>query len=138
MYFTLSLQLSSIIAILLNLILFVLTLKFTPPALADYSRIIRLNCFFDAIIDLKLFFSMNVSVYEVNFYFRSNSRTKNSTYFQHPIVLNGYLYMMSFSPLWNYLPNVAKSFLYSCVYGIILLISIVPIDFYYRFSSVCR
>jgi hypothetical protein len=46
--------------------------------------------------------------------------------------------MLSFSPLWNYLSNVARSLLYSYVYGIILLITTVPIDFYYRFSSVCK
>jgi hypothetical protein len=63
MYSTLSSQISSAIAILLNLILFVLTFKFTPSAMADYSRIIRLNCFLDVIIDFKIFFSLNVSVY---------------------------------------------------------------------------
>jgi hypothetical protein len=61
MYSPLSSQLASTIAIILNMILFVISLKHTPTPMKDYSRIIRLHCVLDALISLKIFFSLNVS-----------------------------------------------------------------------------
>jgi hypothetical protein len=60
-YSPLSGQLASMTGLLLNLTLLFFTFKYTPKQMKDYARIIRLHCAIDIVMNIEVFFSLNVS-----------------------------------------------------------------------------